>query len=157
MNIRKQLRHLRTIQPRNEYMQWSRAVILGAPRHSPFAAFLYRMQLSIAMALAGFLLLILFGGITFFLPSPRERAYIDFQRLVAEAEELNIEMKLVELQAYSANKDAMAAALKEAAETSPGQLSVALLEKEQQSATKVTPHIERLDNEITGGLNALIQ
>lgn len=78
---------------------------------------------------------------------------MDFQRVIAEAEESTIEIKMAELQYYAATKSTIDTALTEAAEAAPGQLSPTLLREEQAAALPKESALRNAD--ITAGLDAL--
>ncbi len=159
-SLRRQLKKLGAIQPRKEYAQWSKAEIFGAATSRVYflkTPLFSHIQFGMAAALMGAFLVMVVSGALLWSPLSREAAYIDFQRLVAEAEELNIEIKMAELYYYTTTKKAVSDALQEAAETIPGQLSMALLQQEQDPSMYDEEAAKEYSEAIMMGLDTLIE
>ncbi len=95
------LKQLKKIEPDSKFSQESKLLILSSPSRSfygPLTVILRGMESSLAIALGSILLIILLGGISIFkFLSPNQTASLNFNNIKAEAQEVNAQIKLANL------------------------------------------------------------
>lgn len=110
MNSLESLKKLKTIEPDSKFSRESKALILSSPSkysYRPLTLIIRGMESSLAIALGGVLLLILLGGVSLlkFL-TPSQTASLNFNNIQAEAQEINAQIKLANLNYYLSSLDA---------------------------------------------------
>ncbi len=95
------LKQLKKIEPDSKFSRESKLLILSSPSRpyfGPLTVILRGMESSLAIALGGILLIILLGGISIFnFLSPAQTASLNFNNIKAEAQDVNAQIKLANL------------------------------------------------------------
>lgn len=120
----------RVLMPDEQYSRRSFNAIIQsklAPKTTPpLPNFVYRL---------GFIMTVMIVSVLIAIKNdvPLKVAGLDAQGLKAEAEELEIQLRLAEISSYQKQQRTVGAALKETSHNDPGQLSTTLLQKEADS------------------------
>ncbi|MCL5733408.1 MAG: hypothetical protein M1334_01945 [Patescibacteria group bacterium] len=101
MDSLESLKKLKKIEPDLRFSRESKALILSSPirpSYGPLNLIIRSMESSLAIALGGVLLLILLGGVSLFkFLIPDQTANLNFNNIQAEAQEINTQIKLANL------------------------------------------------------------
>lgn len=125
-SIFQKLKKLKSIVPDKEYSRVSLAAILLNTPPKPLGIFetlLFRISLVVTV-----FAVIIFGAVRS--DTPMKLAGLDQQGLKAEAEELELQLRLTEISINQDQDGSAVAALKEAAQNSPGHLNTSIIKNE---------------------------
>lgn len=146
------LKKLKETEPDKGFAERSLALILSVPQNKrvPFlSGVIEAFQYSSAVVMASLLFVVILGGISALnnkLMSPAIMANLDDKKINEELDNLNLQIKLSEVQYYEDSFNKISVALNETSKNGPAHLDESVIEKEVQKINELESDNKKIDD-----------